>query len=229
MGFLLDIFKSLFTEWLLYWLPWAGGLLAAYLRGRGVNWLDPLLTGILAGSAIALVVVSIRLSNTIAQQTAKLVTPENIETLARDWAYGFGYEIKPYKADNNALFGFGVTLPNGGKVSIYRLKEIPNYLTIGTSQVLTKPEQEAYDKLSDVEQKRLVNDVATELIRYKVEYQNVGHPLRMFSVSRNLPITGELTEFEFISRLFEVNSARMLAARLVDQRLSGGTSTALPY
>ena len=51
-SFVIDTIQALFTEWLLYWLPVVGALVAAYLKGRGVNWLGPLQYGLTSGLLI---------------------------------------------------------------------------------------------------------------------------------------------------------------------------------
>jgi len=134
-----------------------------------------------------------------------VVTTENVQGKVRQWLDAFHLASQELQ-NPEAYFTYVVTLNNGGKVVIQRLKAFEKYLVFTVRVTPDKPAQTLFESLDLRQRDRLKQELVLDLSRARVA-MFVGENLSELGINTRLPITPTLTEAEFIGRLDEMDFA----------------------
>jgi hypothetical protein len=157
------------------------------------------------------------------------ITPENVETHIRSWLDTF--ELSAKKVQGPAfIFGYEVG-PQSLPVLVVREKRFERYITIQAVLRVSPEHQAMMTKLTKEQQDQLVGAIILETARAGagVVYDRKDNTI---AVSKRVPITGGLTEYEFVSRLDAVKLATLVANETLVSKLDrmsmSGTAPRLP-
>jgi hypothetical protein len=215
-GFVADIAKGLFTEWLIYWLPLTATAVATYLKLRGVPFLDvlPFALGMFAAISVSIMAFAgVRLIKEL-QPT----DPRRIETTIRDWSDKLHYGVQRLRDEAHCLFNFQLS-SDGRTLNVCRERDADGYLAIMSGIVLSDEHQAIYDRLGEQQRKAVDSALRLEMARMRVGFHIDRQPFRIILRYR-LPITSRLTEHEYITSLQFVDMARIAVADLIAQKLN---------
>ena len=145
------------------------------------------------------------------------ITPENVETNIRAWLDAFGLSAKKLQ-DPAFVFGFEVRASNL-PLLVVREKRFDRYITIQAVLRVAPEHQAMMAKLTKEQQDQLVGAILIEAAKARagVVFDRKDNTI---AVSKRVPITGGLTEYEFIGRMDEVQLATMVANETLLSRLS---------
>lgn len=209
MSFLVELLKSIFTEWLLYWLPIVGAALAAYLKGRGVNWVDPVTYGVVVGAAIFVGISSWRVMSLVSSLTPQ-VTAENIERLVRDWSDTFSYTVKKQQIHEDFFWGYEMSAVSNLPITVRRTKQLPNYVILIGALNVDGEHPKLIAAMNDKDRISFMADLRIEMNRMNMGFTGFTVPPKQLIVMRQLPIDRELTAAKFATTFQEVGSALIL-------------------
>jgi hypothetical protein len=175
------------------------------------KWLTPILFAVGTFVLCFLTYTCVRVLNSI---KPKPVIDENtVEPVVRAWMDDWGYGVQRLDAPA-AYFAYMVTLPSGQVVSVSRDKNRAKHLTIGTIIRLTPDYQKRFNALSPSERTLALREILIETTRSKIE-EGIDPAKPEISLAKRIPITENLTEFEFISSLSDVNMEDLAVEQMI--------------
>jgi hypothetical protein len=136
------------------------------------------------------------------------VTIGNVESKVREWFDAFGWGTKRLPADTSFHFGFEIRLKNNIPLTVFRLKEHEQYLTLVAAVEVGPEHRSLFEKLSKSDQVAVSREVQIELARAKVG-SVIDLPNRV-TVEKLIPITDSLTEASLVDAILGVQFAVVL-------------------
>jgi hypothetical protein len=158
------------------------------------------------------------------------VTEQNIESKVRMWSDTFNLSVRVVN-DPGCFFALELTTPitaGHNVIVVRRLKERPRYLTFVT-RISAGALQPVVDQLDKRGAERLSLDIAREMLRLNMSYFGLKPPLKYFFIAKELPISEDLNEYEFIRAFQDVNHALLATSVVVESTLlESGALKSLP-
>ncbi len=145
-----------------------GGILIAYFRHKGSQWVIPVLHGLGASGLILAIIVGILAVQAIPPAKPR-VTPDNLEGYIKQWAEINGLGItKPQNQVPDSFFSYVLTLKNGTPISVFRLKGNSRRLDLHCVIALTEENQKRFAALSKDETENFVQEISRQLGLVKI-------------------------------------------------------------
>jgi hypothetical protein len=176
------------------------GVVVAYLKHEGSEWVSPLLFGVMAWLLSMGIWFIARVLRTI--PTRQRITDRNLPTILRGWFDDIGLKVQS-KKDDLTDFTFIVTTDGNWVISIMRLKESPEYLTFTGYY---KGEVQNFSHFTDKEKIEARLAIRLELSRSVMGYTSQDI-LEGFTLFRRIPISPQLSIEEVSRTLWEVEAA----------------------
>jgi hypothetical protein len=133
-------------------------------------------------------------------------TQQNIKDKVRTWmdAFNLTHNRMTWHA---WIFGYDYRPPKGAYVYVAQLKSRPSdLLFVGRMAGVLPSQQEAFDKLSEIERTELINLLFLEAARAKFIF-NYDAELKRIEILKWIPITSKLNQSSFMDALTEVQFA----------------------
>jgi hypothetical protein len=178
----------------------AVGVVVAYLRHEGSQWVSPLLYGVLAWLLTMGIWVIVRVLRYIPRR--QRITDKNLPLIIREWIDDIGVKVQS-KKDDLTDFTFIVTTDGNWVISIMRVRETPEYLTFTGYY---KEEVQNFSHFTDKEKIEARLAIRLELSRAVMGYTSQDF-LEGFTIFRRLPISSRLSIEEVSRTLWEVEAA----------------------
>lgn len=185
------------------------GAFVAYLAHIQSVWTNPLLMGLGAALMVSLIFGVVK---AISHLPPKRTMPDtqNIERCVRSWLDNYKVAVKNDPAPD-AHFRLRVTLDSNSHVTIMRSKtEYPEYVQIISFMGMRGDDNKLLEQFSEDERTQIFLDIKLELARAKSGYSGLVDPPENFRLFRRVPIHHNLTEFAFMTTVFEVEAAMIL-------------------
>src|SRR5258708_5414520 len=196
------------------------GVMMAYSKKKGYEWVDYVLYGL--GAAAIMTVIAVGFVGFQAIPPSKpRVTADNVEGLIKTWAEDSGTGVtKPQMQMPDAYFNYTFTLKNQTPISVFRLKGNPKRLEFHSTVVLTEENQKIFSAMTKEQQADVIHRISLGLGLAKLgngivtatPISNVpGSVVLPFSrqmsvdVIKGIPIS-ELDEETFVRTMDEVDS-----------------------
>lgn len=179
----------------------AVGVVVAYLRHEGSEWVSPLLYGVLAWLLTMGIWVIVRVLRYIPRR--QRITDKNLPLVIREWLDDVGLKVQSQK-DELKDFMFIVTTDGKWVISIFRHKEsFPEYLTFTGYY---KDENQNFSHFTDNEKIEVRLAIRLELSRAVIGYSSEDF-LEGFTLFKRIPISPRLSIEEVSRTLWEVEAA----------------------
>lgn len=178
----------------------AVGVIVAYLRHEGSEWVSPLLYGVMAWLLTMGIWIIARIIAYIPAR--QRMTDKNLPTIIRDWLDDIGMKVQAQK-DENSDFKYIVTTAGKWVISIMRLKETPEYLTFTG---YFKDEGQTFAHFTEKERTETALAIKLELARSVMGY-TTDNVLEGFTIFRRIPVSPRLSIEEVSRTLWEVEAA----------------------
>lgn len=205
-----------FITGLIVCVVWAG---LGYLKATASTMFAPLFYGFMGGAAVVVCSVAISILRRISPGPP--VSSKNIEGLIRKWLDNFKVTVKS-DPGSDLYFRFHLTLDSGFQMTVLRSKtEHPEYFSIIAQLGMSGEEaKKVLGLFTEGEIAQLLVNLKIELARAKVGYGGLQLPPDNFHVFRRVPILPGLTEFIFMSMVFDIECAVSLVLQtLANARL----------
>jgi hypothetical protein len=178
----------------------AVGVVVAYLRHEGSQWVSPLLYGVMAWLLAMGILIIARIIRYL--PTRQRITDKNLPVIIRDWLDDIGAKVQSQK-DENTDFKFIVTTSGKWVISILRHKQSPEYLTFTGYY---KDEVQSFSHFTANEKIEARLAIRLELARAVMGY-TTEDVLEEFTIFRRIPISYRLSIEEVSKTLWEVEAA----------------------
>ena len=189
---------------------WGG---VAYLAHIASPWFWPIFYGLVA-AALALLCC---LGFLVVRRTPRpkvIPSTKNIESCVRLWLDNHKIAVKndPYP---DGHFRFRITLDGGAALTVLRSRtEQPDYVHISCDLGMRGEDIKLLKQFTDDEMTEMLLDIKRELARARVGYSGLVYPPENFMIVRNVPIYPTLSEFAFMSMIFDVEAAMNLVGNV---------------
>lgn len=155
------------------------------------------------------------------RKISKFVTerslPSNLSNLIRDWADKNAEAVSVIK--NNQRFEFGFVLKMHGNVNVGVTRERgASSLAIGGSLEVKPDLLELIQRMTPAESHRIIVELRLEMTRLNMTWAGFENPPQKLMVERYLPITNDLTEYQFSTEVRMVQNAMVLLRQLITLR-----------
>lgn len=181
------------------------GVVVTYLEKAGSVWVKPITFGILTWLLVFTLFYLFRLGLRLPARTS-LITDDNLEEFVREWMDRYNLTVQRFN-DPGLHFSFVVTTLGGKRIAIKRRIDFPEYVTFSADMAALNAEERAvFDGISEGDRIRAMSEMRLELTRAVV---GLSIPKTMpdgYSVFRQLPITGALTESQFIREVWGIEA-----------------------
>jgi hypothetical protein len=124
---------------------------------------------------------------------------EKIESILRKWLDKRGLKISS-DPQPNMLFQFKAEDMLGRAITVARPRNLDNFIIIGGSWIIFSQDQSLFDNMPDNIRSEMLENLQIELLRFKVNYDGLSHPLRKVGVEVFLPCDETCTESLFIQQ-----------------------------
>jgi len=199
-----------------------------YLRWKYEKWASavPIVLGV--ASMMMVLQVGVRIQQYLTTQRALLdqiakrpapFDPDIIDARVQDWIRGFRWGIRPLDSQPLWLFGYDLTLTNGVHLAVIREKQQNRYLEIAAPIALTPTQRKVFEMDTQAKKDRLISDLRIALSATGVGWVGLAAPLTEFNVLKKLPIVESVTDFDFLTVVESVNTARVLANETIAQEI----------
>jgi hypothetical protein len=141
------------------------------------KWAVPISRGLFGALLAAIFVAIIRLGGRLPKKLA-VPSPENVETLARDWLDSFKVGLKKDPFDG-AYFRFRVTMDSGVTMSVMRGKDLPSYLGIAADITPVGNQIKFLESLADDARNNLLDALRLELAKRALDFTILPTLLRL--------------------------------------------------
>jgi hypothetical protein len=178
------------------------GVLVAYLKHEGSEWVSPLLYGALAWILTMGIFLVVRLFRNIPARQVR-ITDRNLSAILRGWIDDIGLKVQIKKEDDLTHFTFIVTTDGNWVISIMRLKATPEYLTFTGYY---KDDAQNFSHFTDEEKIEARLAIRLELSRAVMGFTSADL-LDGFTLFRRIPISPQLNIEEVSRTLWEVEAA----------------------
>ena len=197
------------------WVPLAaaGAFAVGYLKKHESLYTAPVLYGL---GAFCLVLASgafLRWTTTVNLRLRKTVTPRNARKVIRDWLDQAGLEVRNVELEG-LRFHYIVTV-NERKISVAQSEAKPHLINFNSTVNFTDEDNRVLSRAPGGVPAVLKN-LRIHLAAYKIGYSGIGAPLRQVSLFRNILITSDFNEYQFMRGLDEVELAFALMQAVVD-------------
>ena len=181
------------------------GGVVTYLEKAGSVWVKPITFGMLTWLLVFTLFYLFRLGLRLPTRTS-LITDDNLEEFVREWMDRYNLTVQRF-SDPALHFSFIATTLGGKRITIKRRIDFPEYVTFSADMApLNAEERAAFDGIPEDDKIRALSEVRLELTRAVV---GLSIPKTMpdgYSVFRQLPITGALTESQFIREVWGIEA-----------------------
>jgi hypothetical protein len=127
------------------------------------------------------------------------------------WCVSLGYGTKKITGEEGNLFHFQVQTQANIVVEIIQTKDLIQYLVFLMKISASQDEADAVAKLSEERANRLVIKMQMELAKHGVVYTGLKRPLREVLIIHRVPITPNLTDYEFSQGVQRVVNGGVIA------------------
>jgi hypothetical protein len=179
-----------------------GRLMLTYLINKKSKWgtyltyvLPALMYGVATTTLVTLLVLSFHIEQKLELQEKTVTTTENIQEKIRGWLENLHYNMQNEPVEGNLYFKYLITMENGNKINILRLKDKDHYITITARLLPTQEVKSLFDKLTKKQGKDLWTQVRIEASR-RNNATLINNADNSTYLQRNLPVGG-LTENTF--------------------------------
>jgi hypothetical protein len=192
----------------------------AMLSARRSLWLRPVLHALSAGALVVVIFTGIRFQRSLPKYYPPPVTPENVETYIRDWAYSFGLNIQKLSDSEapEAFFASRMVARSGVIIEFRRLKELPRHLVLSATLQLGDEHKRMFDTLTADQATELAAELRVEMSRRTMIHET-ALPQGKISLHRRIPITHGFTEDAFLQGLDDIEADALLAVDTLDLAL----------
>jgi hypothetical protein len=183
----------------------------AWLFHAGNSWARP----VFYGATISILVLIAYFNLVLVRRIPKpkmIVTSDNIEGCIRKWLDNHKVMVK-VDPESTCYFRYRITLDVSGiQLTILRSKiDQQEYVKIFSDLGLKGEEGKKILALyTDQEKSQLMFDIKTEMARARVGYSGLVDPPENFLLFQRVPIYPSLTEYGFMSMVFNVEAATSL-------------------
>jgi hypothetical protein len=139
--------------------------------------------------------------------TKIIPSSKNIESCVRTWLDNQKIAVKndPYP---EGYFRFRITLDGGSTLTVLRSRsEQPDYVHITCDLGTRGDDLNLLRQFTDDEMTEMLLDIKRELARARVGYSGLVNPPENFMIVRHVPIYPTLSEFAFMSMIYDVEAA----------------------
>ena len=193
-------------------LPWVVPLVIGFLAWwQQVPWY---LIALSIVAAVVLIIVGINQVDTWRERHRKKISKlsdKEVKELILKWIVKPYFKLQPVEGDP-FLFGFNIDHLNIRSTMVFRMRNDPYYIHIGSRVV---PPKEVSDILSRMNVNGWVDlqeNISLELLRYGIKFTGVDEiPIKEIQVTESIPLDDWLTEHHFIERIMYVMRAGTLA------------------
>lgn len=163
------------------------------------------------------------------QKTEEKVTEQNIQSKTREWLDAFHLNVTRLPDNPDFYFSFQATGVNKIPMTIVRSKEHEHYLTLLGKIEISPPHRALFDKLSDEEKIRVIQKLRIEVARSEINcaFDPPG-TFNFVAIEKRIPITGSLTEAQFMQGAEEMNYGIILVRDTVGLILDSKEKPTLP-
>lgn len=208
---MIELLQDVLPNWLADAGILLGGLILAtlaYFNAKFPRLVQAVLYGLVGICLLSITVLAFR-AMAVLQEEPTQVTPENVEAHIRTWLDHFKLDTRKLShADSH--FAYEVTLKTKVVVTLKRLKDFDNYITLLVVLEPSKSQKVLLEKMKVEKRNLLIREMKRELARSKVESWATP-PLENVFLQLRVPITSSLTEAIFIERLVDINSSFTIA------------------
>lgn len=186
-------------------IAFAVGGTVTYFEKAGSVWVKPITFGMLTWLLVSALFYLFRLGLRLPVK-ADLITDENLEEHVREWMDRYNLTVQRFN-DPALYFSFVVTTLGDKKIAIKRRINFPEYITFSADMAaLNAAEKAAFDGLSTDDRMRAMAEVRLELTHAVVGLVIPETMADGYSVFRQLPVTGTLTESQFIREIWGIEA-----------------------
>ena len=187
--------------------------LIGYLNHISSTWFWPFFYGLIASSLFLIVCFVFLLLKRVPRRQV-IPSSKNIESCVRTWLDNHKVAVKndPYP---EGYFRFRVTLDGGVILTILRSRsDYPEYVQISCDLGIRGENIKLLEQFTEDEKTEILFDIKRELARARVGYSGLVNPPENFMIVRRVPIYPTLSEFAFMSMIYDVEAAVNLVANV---------------
>jgi hypothetical protein len=158
-----------------------------------------------------------------------IVTPDNVDSIVKRWIgsfEGIKNEI-PNMPDNH--FTYAILYPDQSSILIFREKgHYDRFIRLESRISLTGTALEKFTAWPYKKQKELVNDLALETARAKINCNILESAEDLVQIRRDIQITSTLTDITFFEALHDIHSDALLITATLNKRFPEIDAEVLP-
>jgi hypothetical protein len=143
---------------------------------------------------------------------------DKIEATRRKWLDKERYSIRN-EPQSNMLFQFKAEDNVGRNMIVARPKEIHNFIIVGGMWNIPSAVQPMFNNMSDEIRQDMLGDLRIEMLRLKVSYVGLLHPLRQVGVEVRIPCDETCTQSLFLQQFSTARYAYMLLTEVMTRAL----------
>jgi hypothetical protein len=151
-----------------------------------------------------------------------------IQRAVRDWVDGLAGTVTKH-SDPLCLFNYEIKLTTpSATVNVVRLNTRPKYVTLISRLTLSGTHVTKFAELTPDQKRELLGGLRIELSRLNLGFSGFASPLSDMRISTEVPITADLSEYQFLRAFRQVTNATVLVRQLVQLRLGEGLAPDTP-
>jgi hypothetical protein len=213
------LWQNLVANWIWYLLTVAAAAVVGWLAVEGSKWVFPALcaSGVFVSISVALAALAAR--TYFRQHTrTEVTTVNNVERLVREWSDTFRFSVKKRGATDSYYWAFELRGPTDIPITGMRGKHLSHYLRVTSALVV----DDVKSKTLFAALKKSDADALIAQLRIEMNRLNIANPPERFSVSREIPISHDLTDYRFVTTVNEVTNALLLVRQIFLTALHSG-------
>ena len=213
----LGFFEGLVGDWLWRILGSGVAVMIGYLRLKQSRWISPIMYGLGGLALITLIQLGVTAQARLNEPT---VTADSIQDTIRDWSLSFGYGVRQIES-TDTHFVFDITTVNGIPFQAFRQHNQPfdELLTIQATIEFSDEESMILSRQPVNVINALIRELRIEMTRKDISYSNITNPLRRFTLTRSIPITNTLNQFQYLEAVQSVTNSIILARQVINLRV----------
>jgi hypothetical protein len=199
----------------LVWVPLAacGAAVMAYMQANHWPYSGPILYGLGIFALLLICGTCISWAASISKRVSSTIAPTQAKRVIRDWLDAGGLNVQSVATINDQLFFYSVTL-NGRKIAVHQRKSNLRYLYFASIIGFTAEDNRAMSTLPGGSDS-VIRDLRIGLANFRVGYAGIDLPLQKLTITKEIFITDDFNEYEFIQALYLMESAIVLVHEVV--------------
>jgi hypothetical protein len=197
----------------LIWVPLAacGAAVMAYMKANDWPYVGPILYGLGIFALLLICGTCISWAADMSKRGSGAISPTQAKEAIRDWLDAGGLNVQSVATIDDQLFFYNVTL-NERRISVHQRKSKLRYLFFGAVYTFTAEENRAASAPGELDS--VIRDLRIGLATLRVGYSGIGVPLQRLAISKEVFVTDDFNEYEFIQALYLMESAIVLISEL---------------